>query len=93
MSEADGVHLGHDDLPIHEARRILGPDALIGVSTHNLEQVRRAILEGANYLGVGPTFSTGCCVGFGACGACARAAGPSANPHMVRNKLVNFIFL
>jgi thiamine-phosphate pyrophosphorylase len=56
LSEADGVHLGQDDLPIHEARRILGPDALIGVSTHNLEQVRRAVLEGANYLGVGPTF-------------------------------------
>jgi thiamine-phosphate pyrophosphorylase len=58
LSEADGVHLGQDDLPIHEARRILGPDALIGVSTHNLEQVRRAVLEGANYLGVGPTFSS-----------------------------------
>jgi thiamine-phosphate pyrophosphorylase len=54
--EADGVHLGQDDLPIQEARRILGPDALIGVSTHNLEQVRRAVLEGADYLGVGPTF-------------------------------------
>lgn len=56
LADADGVHLGHDDLPIHEARRILGSDALIGVSTHNLEQVRRAMLEGANYLGVGPTF-------------------------------------
>jgi thiamine-phosphate pyrophosphorylase len=56
LCEADGVHLGQDDLPIHEARRILGHDALIGVSTHNLEQVRRAVLEGASYLGVGPTF-------------------------------------
>jgi len=56
LCEADGVHLGQDDLPVHEARRILGPDALIGVSTHNLEQVRRAVLEGASYLGVGPTF-------------------------------------
>jgi thiamine-phosphate pyrophosphorylase len=54
--EADGVHLGQDDLPIQEARRILGPEALIGVSTHNLEQVRRAVLDGADYLGVGPTF-------------------------------------
>jgi thiamine-phosphate pyrophosphorylase len=56
LVEADGVHLGQDDLPIQEARRILGPDALIGISTHNLDQVRRAILEGATYLGIGPTF-------------------------------------
>jgi thiamine-phosphate pyrophosphorylase len=58
LADADGVHLGEDDLPVREARRILGPDALIGVSTHNLEQVRRAVLEGASYLGVGPTFAS-----------------------------------
>jgi thiamine-phosphate pyrophosphorylase len=56
LADADGVHLGQDDLPVKEARRILGPDALIGVSTHNLEQVRQAILDGANYIGVGPAF-------------------------------------
>jgi thiamine-phosphate pyrophosphorylase len=56
LVEADGVHLGQDDLPVKEARRILGPDALIGVSTHNLDQVRQAILDGASYIGVGPTF-------------------------------------
>jgi thiamine-phosphate pyrophosphorylase len=56
LVEADGVHLGQDDLPVKEARRILGPDLLIGVSTHNLNQVRHAILDGANYIGVGPTF-------------------------------------
>ncbi|HEY1859813.1 MAG TPA: thiamine phosphate synthase [Gemmataceae bacterium] len=56
LVEADGVHLGQDDLPVKEARRILGPDALIGVSTHNLSQVRQAILDGADYLGVGPAF-------------------------------------
>ena len=56
VAEADGVHLGQDDLPVREARRILGPDALIGVSTHTIEQVRRAVLDGASYLGVGPTF-------------------------------------
>jgi thiamine-phosphate pyrophosphorylase len=56
LVEAEGVHLGQDDLPVREARRILGPDALIGVSTHNLEQVRQAVLDGASYLGVGPTF-------------------------------------
>jgi len=58
LVDADGVHLGQDDMPVQDARRILRPDALIGVSTHNLNQVRRAILEGADYLGVGPTFSS-----------------------------------
>ena len=58
LAEADGVHLGQDDMRIQDARRILGADALIGVSTHNIEQVRRAVLEGANYIGVGPTFSS-----------------------------------
>lgn len=53
---ADGVHLGQDDLPVREARRLLGPDALVGVSTHDLDQVRRAVLDGADYLGVGPVF-------------------------------------
>jgi thiamine-phosphate pyrophosphorylase len=56
LAEADGVHLGQDDLPVKEARRILGHDALIGVSTHNLDQLRRAIRDGASYIGVGPTF-------------------------------------
>jgi thiamine-phosphate pyrophosphorylase len=59
LVEADGVHLGQDDLPVKEARRILGPDALLGVSTHNLDQVRQAILDGASYLGIGPTFPSG----------------------------------
>jgi thiamine-phosphate pyrophosphorylase len=56
LAEADGVHLGQDDLPVHEARRIAGPEMLIGVSTHDLAQLRRAVLEGASYVGVGPTF-------------------------------------
>lgn len=58
LAEADGVHLGQDDMPVHEARRILGPDALIGVSTHNLEQVRQAVLDGASYIGIGPMYSS-----------------------------------
>jgi thiamine-phosphate pyrophosphorylase len=53
---ADGVHLGQDDMPVREARRIVGPDMLIGVSTHTLPQVRQAVLDGASYIGVGPTF-------------------------------------
>ena len=56
LVEADGVHLGQDDLSVKEARAIVGPDALIGVSTHNPEQIRQAILHGASYVGVGPTF-------------------------------------
>jgi len=59
LVEADGVHLGQEDLPVHEARRIVGPDALIGVSTHNLEQVRQAVRDGASYIGVGPAFPSG----------------------------------
>jgi thiamine-phosphate pyrophosphorylase len=56
LVDADGVHLGQDDLPVSAARRIVGPDMLIGMSTHTIEQVRRAVLDGADYLGVGPTF-------------------------------------
>ncbi len=56
LVEADGIHVGQDELPVKEARRLLGPQALIGVSTHDLEQVRLAVLDGASYIGVGPTF-------------------------------------
>lgn len=56
LAEADGVHLGQDDLPVSAARRMLGPDVLIGVSTHSIEQVRSAVRDGADYIGVGPTF-------------------------------------
>lgn len=58
-AHADGAHLGQDDLPVGEARRILGLEALIGVSTHAIEQAQRAVLDGADYLGVGPTFPSG----------------------------------
>jgi thiamine-phosphate pyrophosphorylase len=53
---ADGVHLGQEDMSLKDARRIVGARTLIGVSTHSLEQARLAVLEGANYIGVGPTF-------------------------------------
>jgi thiamine-phosphate pyrophosphorylase len=58
LADADGVHLGQDDMAVHDARRLLGPEALIGVSTHNLEQVHQAVLGGASYIGVGPTFAS-----------------------------------
>jgi thiamine-phosphate pyrophosphorylase len=48
--------LGQEDLPVREARRIVGPDAMIGLSTHTIEQARLAAVEGADYIGVGPVF-------------------------------------
>lgn len=56
--EADGVHLGQDDLPIEYARKLLGPERLIGVSTHSLDQARAAQAAGADYLGFGPLYPT-----------------------------------
>jgi thiamine-phosphate pyrophosphorylase len=56
LAEADGVHLGQDDMHPSEARAIIGRDALVGVSTHTIEQARRAVDDGAHYIGVGPVF-------------------------------------
>lgn len=55
---ADGVHLGQTDLPLADARKIAGDRLWIGVSTHDLEQVRAALAGGADYLGFGPIFAT-----------------------------------
>ena len=55
---ADGVHLGQDDLPISEARRLLRPGGIVGRSTHSAAQVRAALTEGADYIAVGPMFET-----------------------------------
>jgi thiamine-phosphate pyrophosphorylase len=59
LARADGVHLGQEELTVHDARQIVGPTMLIGVSTHSIEQARQAVLDGANYLGCGPTFPSG----------------------------------
>ncbi len=56
LSGADGVHVGQEDLPAGEVRKLLGANALIGVSTHHLEQARQAVADGADYIGVGPIF-------------------------------------
>ena len=53
-----GLHLGQTDLPPADARRILGPDRIIGFSTHNAEQLRAAADEPVDYLAIGPIFST-----------------------------------
>ncbi|NWF51510.1 MAG: thiamine phosphate synthase [Nitrospirae bacterium] len=57
-TNADGVHLGQNDLPIKEARKIMGKKKIIGISTHNLEQAINAEKEGADYIGFGPVFKT-----------------------------------
>lgn len=56
--DADGVHLGQDDLPLVYARNILGKDKIIGKSTHNLRQALLAQSEQADYIGFGPIFKT-----------------------------------
>ena len=55
---ADGVHLGQDDFPVPAARR-LGPDLIIGASTHTVEEAARAQAEGASYINIGPIYPTG----------------------------------
>jgi thiamine-phosphate pyrophosphorylase len=55
--DADGIHLGQDDLPLADARKIVG-DKIIGISTHAIEEARQAELDGADYIGVGPVFPT-----------------------------------
>jgi len=54
---ADGVHIGQDDLPINEVRKIIG-DKIIGLSTHSPEQAEKAVRDGADYIGVGPIYTT-----------------------------------
>jgi thiamine-phosphate pyrophosphorylase len=58
-SDADGVHVGQEELTVGDARRLVGPRRLVGVSTHSIEQLRQAVLDGADYVGLGPTFAGG----------------------------------
>ncbi len=58
LSSADGVHVGQEELSVADVRAIVGPKRLIGVSTHSIEQARQAVLDGADYIGCGPTFPT-----------------------------------
>jgi len=55
---ADGVHVGQGDLPVDAARRVVGPQAIVGVSTHNHAEARAAIATSADYIAVGPMFAT-----------------------------------
>lgn len=55
---ADGVHVGQDDMPVKEARKILGPDYIIGATAHNVSEAVQAEKDGADYLGVGAAFGS-----------------------------------
>jgi thiamine-phosphate pyrophosphorylase len=62
--DADGLHLGQDDLPGAAGRRLLRPGMILGVSTHDADQARRALADGADYIAVGSMFPTGTKPGF-----------------------------
>lgn len=77
VAGAEGVHLGQDDLSVALARKIVGASRLIGVSSHSIDQARQAVIDGANYIGVGPVFASqtktfGEFVGLGLVQAVAR---------------------
>lgn len=55
---ADGIHIGQDDIPLKEVRKIAGPKMIIGISTHCPEQAVKAVEDGADYIGVGPIYRT-----------------------------------
>jgi thiamine-phosphate pyrophosphorylase len=58
LAGADGVHVGQDDLDVEQARKVIGADRWVGVSTHNLEQFQAAAATSADYIAVGPIFPT-----------------------------------
>jgi len=58
LAGAKGVHVGQEDLDVEQARRMAGPDKLVGISTHNLEQFERAMASSADYIAVGPVYTT-----------------------------------
>ncbi len=57
-AEADGVHVGQDDMPVAEVRRLFPALKIVGLSTHNLAQARAAIPQAPDYIGVGPVYAT-----------------------------------
>ncbi len=63
-ADAGGLHVGQDDLPALEARRLLRPGMILGVSTHDEAQARRAVADGADYVAIGSIFPTATKAGF-----------------------------
>jgi thiamine-phosphate pyrophosphorylase len=76
---ADGVHIGQGDLPVAEVRRLLRPGAIVGKSTHNIEQARGAINEGVDYISVGPMYPTS-----------TKDAGPVAGTELLHKASMEF---
>jgi thiamine-phosphate pyrophosphorylase len=82
LAEADGVHVGEEDLPPGEARVVVGPDLLLGVTVRSGQAARTAIAAGADYLGVGPVFPSRtksldvASLGLAGLAAVCRAAAP-----------------
>lgn len=72
--DADGVHVGRDDLPVKIVRSLLGPDKIIGVTVRNIEEAVQAERDGADYLGVGPVYYT----------STKKDAGPPAGIQLIR---------
>lgn len=70
---ADGVHVGQDDVPVQRARALVGPDRLVGLSTHTPEQIERARDQGLDYIGVGPVHATP-----------TKPGRPAVGPELVR---------
>ncbi len=58
LADADGVHVGQEELSVRDVRTIVGPRRLVGVSTHSLAQAQQAVADGADYIGCGPTFTS-----------------------------------
>jgi thiamine-phosphate pyrophosphorylase len=56
--DADGIHIGQEDAAASEARRLMGPDKIIGVSVHSVAEAEQAVMSGADYVGMGPVFGT-----------------------------------
>jgi thiamine-phosphate pyrophosphorylase len=59
MADAAGVHVGQEDLPAADARRIVGADRVVGLSTHTVAQLERALTQPVDYVAIGPVFATG----------------------------------
>ena len=74
LVDADGVHLGQDDMPLARAREILGKDKIIGVTVHNRAEAREAEQHGADYLGLSPIFPT----------STKRDAGPATGLNLIK---------
>lgn len=85
LAGASGVHVGQDDLSPYDARGLVGPDAIVGFSTHTHDQIAAAVRAPISYLAIGPVFSTQTKdTGYEAVGVTrVRDAVAAARPHMV----------